>query len=286
MHTLVSLQVLALSAGDRLRRRLARDDGQSTAEYALVLLGAAGVALLLVAWATKSDKVTGSSTRSSTGSCPGVVTVAAVGSPAAASRPVDGRAGPAAPRGGPAPAGRAPGRVARRATWCSSPTRRGRPPGPPPSTLTRGPPGGRPSPRAACRPTGCRSRSPGATAPGSRVRVEVAYRAPTSVPIVGRLLGDRTLRATVTMRVEGPERQVASDAGWHKPIRTGTTRKQVDDFPRTSLRRGRIRLHHGEEADLKEGWHQRGATAEELRAVAFSRTPSTNRHTTTRDKVP
>lgn len=38
---------------------------------------------------------------------------------------------------------------------------------------------------------------------GSRVRVEVSYRAPTSVPIVGRLLGDRTLQAAVTMRVEG-----------------------------------------------------------------------------------
>jgi Flp pilus assembly protein TadG len=40
--------------------------------------------------------------------------------------------------------------------------------------------------------------------PGSRVRVEVAYRAPTTVPLVGRLVADRTLRATVTMRVEGP----------------------------------------------------------------------------------
>ncbi len=29
--------------------------GQASAEYALVLLGAAAVALLLVAWATKSD---------------------------------------------------------------------------------------------------------------------------------------------------------------------------------------------------------------------------------------
>jgi hypothetical protein len=58
LHTLVTLQILALSAADRLRARLARDDGQSTAEYALVLLGAAGVALLLVAWATKSDKIT------------------------------------------------------------------------------------------------------------------------------------------------------------------------------------------------------------------------------------
>jgi len=58
LRTLVSLQVLALTASDRLRRRLDDDRGQSTAEYALVLLGAAGVALLLIAWATKTDKVT------------------------------------------------------------------------------------------------------------------------------------------------------------------------------------------------------------------------------------
>ena len=58
LRTLVSLQVLALATGDRLRHRFADDRGQSTAEYALVLLGAAGVALLLMAWATKTDKVT------------------------------------------------------------------------------------------------------------------------------------------------------------------------------------------------------------------------------------
>lgn len=58
LSILVSLQVLALRTTDRVRRRLAPDDGQSTAEYALVLLGAAGVALLVVAWATKTDKVT------------------------------------------------------------------------------------------------------------------------------------------------------------------------------------------------------------------------------------
>jgi len=57
LRTLVSLQILVLTGTDRLRRRLADDRGQSTAEYALVLLGAAGVALLLVAWATKTDKV-------------------------------------------------------------------------------------------------------------------------------------------------------------------------------------------------------------------------------------
>ena len=57
LRVLVSLQILAMSAGDHALRRLRRDDGQSTAEYALVLLGAAGVALLLVAWATKTDKI-------------------------------------------------------------------------------------------------------------------------------------------------------------------------------------------------------------------------------------
>ena len=58
LRTIVSLHVLALGVIDRGRRRLADDRGQSTAEYALVLLGAAGVAMLLMAWATKTDKVT------------------------------------------------------------------------------------------------------------------------------------------------------------------------------------------------------------------------------------
>ena len=31
------------------------EDGQSTAEYALVLLGAAAIALLVVSWATKTN---------------------------------------------------------------------------------------------------------------------------------------------------------------------------------------------------------------------------------------
>jgi hypothetical protein len=57
LRILTSIQVLTLSASDRLRRRFAADGGQSTAEYALVLLGAAGVAMLLAAWATKSGKV-------------------------------------------------------------------------------------------------------------------------------------------------------------------------------------------------------------------------------------
>ncbi len=58
LRILVAVQVLALRTADRHRHRLASDRGQSTAEYALVLLGAAAVALLLVAWATKTDKVT------------------------------------------------------------------------------------------------------------------------------------------------------------------------------------------------------------------------------------
>ena len=42
----------------------------------------------------------------------------------------------------------------------------------------------------------------GRGAAGSRVRVEVAYRAPTAVPLLGSALGDLTLRASATMRVE------------------------------------------------------------------------------------
>jgi Flp pilus assembly pilin Flp len=41
-----------------LRRLGPRDErGQASAEYALVLLGAAAVALLVVAWASKSDAI-------------------------------------------------------------------------------------------------------------------------------------------------------------------------------------------------------------------------------------
>lgn len=42
----------------------------------------------------------------------------------------------------------------------------------------------------------------GRGAPGSRVKVEVSYRAPTAVPLVGAAVGDLTLRASATMRVE------------------------------------------------------------------------------------
>jgi hypothetical protein len=39
--------------------------------------------------------------------------------------------------------------------------------------------------------------------PGSMVEVEVRYRSPTHVPIVGALIDDITLVATAAMRVEG-----------------------------------------------------------------------------------
>ena len=54
----VHLHVLALTAVARLRASDHRDErGQTTAEYALVLLGAAAVALLLAVWAKQSGKV-------------------------------------------------------------------------------------------------------------------------------------------------------------------------------------------------------------------------------------
>ncbi len=37
--------------------RASNDRGQTTAEYALVLLGAAGIALLLLGWATQSGAI-------------------------------------------------------------------------------------------------------------------------------------------------------------------------------------------------------------------------------------
>ena len=39
---------------------------------------------------------------------------------------------------------------------------------------------------------------------GRRVEVQVTYRVPTRVPLVGRLVADRTITTTATMRVEAP----------------------------------------------------------------------------------
>ena len=68
-----------------------------------------------------------------------------------------------------------------------------------------------PDPQAAARaaalattldPNRMTVRVEGRKGPGSRVRVDVAYTAPTEVPLVGPLIGDVTLHVSVTMRVE------------------------------------------------------------------------------------
>ena len=43
----------------RLRLLLAREEGQTTAEYALVILAAVAVAVVLIAWAKSSGKLPG-----------------------------------------------------------------------------------------------------------------------------------------------------------------------------------------------------------------------------------
>lgn len=44
-------------ARPRARRRTAEERGQSTVEYALILLGAAAIALVVVAWVTRTDTI-------------------------------------------------------------------------------------------------------------------------------------------------------------------------------------------------------------------------------------
>jgi Flp pilus assembly pilin Flp len=54
----LSIAIAIDLAVGRVAARALRDQrGQASAEYALVLLGAAAVALLVVSWATKTDKV-------------------------------------------------------------------------------------------------------------------------------------------------------------------------------------------------------------------------------------
>jgi Flp pilus assembly pilin Flp len=48
---------LLLSWFDGAQVRLRREDGQTTAEYALVILAAAAVAVVLIAWAKSSGKL-------------------------------------------------------------------------------------------------------------------------------------------------------------------------------------------------------------------------------------
>lgn len=47
----------AIRAGLALRSRIEDDRGQSTAEYALLLLGVATIALIVVTWASGTGKI-------------------------------------------------------------------------------------------------------------------------------------------------------------------------------------------------------------------------------------
>ena len=51
------VEVALRTAAVQLRSRLTEDRGQATAEYALVVLGAATVAMMLIAWATSTGKI-------------------------------------------------------------------------------------------------------------------------------------------------------------------------------------------------------------------------------------
>ena len=53
----VTAQSLFTSLLTRLALRRGDERGQASAEYALVLLGAAAVALLVTAWATRTNRV-------------------------------------------------------------------------------------------------------------------------------------------------------------------------------------------------------------------------------------
>jgi len=58
--TIQSALAVHLADSDALTPNAATpaDRGQATAEYSLVILGAAAVALMVITWATKTDKVT------------------------------------------------------------------------------------------------------------------------------------------------------------------------------------------------------------------------------------
>ena len=57
LRACAAVHAAGLVAANRLRRVPGDDRGQSTAEYALVILGAAAVAALLVAWASQTNKI-------------------------------------------------------------------------------------------------------------------------------------------------------------------------------------------------------------------------------------
>ena len=53
----VVIEVTVFTAVAHMKSRLTDDRGQATAEYALVVLGAATVAMMLIAWATSTGKI-------------------------------------------------------------------------------------------------------------------------------------------------------------------------------------------------------------------------------------
>ncbi|MDP9070057.1 MAG: DUF4244 domain-containing protein [Actinomycetota bacterium] len=57
LATYVFAQSLVTALAARLVRPRRDERGQASAEYALVLLGAAAVALLVTAWATRTNRV-------------------------------------------------------------------------------------------------------------------------------------------------------------------------------------------------------------------------------------
>lgn len=57
LRAIVASIVRGLATERASDRRLRQDAGQATAEYALVLLGAAAVALMLTAWAARSGAI-------------------------------------------------------------------------------------------------------------------------------------------------------------------------------------------------------------------------------------
>jgi hypothetical protein len=54
LYTAIHAWIVARSSG---ARRATDDAGQATAEYAMLILGAATVAMLVLAWATKTGKI-------------------------------------------------------------------------------------------------------------------------------------------------------------------------------------------------------------------------------------
>ena len=53
----IAIETTIFTAAVETKSRLRGDRGQATAEYALVVLGAATVAMMLIAWATSTGRI-------------------------------------------------------------------------------------------------------------------------------------------------------------------------------------------------------------------------------------